>query len=95
MTTIQMHHTRELAATLAQERLDDLTNFESNVGPIEWYMGFRKLLAEIHLHRHAELDDASKRDQGGVKEDFAAEAGFLLGLELGKRLEGLKHGGDR
>ncbi len=95
MTTIQMHHTRELAAKLAQERLGDLTRFESNTGPIEWYMGFRKLLCEIHLGRHAELDAASKRDKARVSEDFAAEAGFLLGLELGKRLERMKHGGGR
>ena len=93
MTTMQMQYTRELAATLAQERLDTLTMFESNTGPIEWYMGFRKLRGQIHLQRQSELDAVTKRDQAGVREDFAAEAGFLLGLELGKRLERLKHGG--
>ena len=68
---------------LASEIAQDLMQTEPSIG-----VDFKKLRALIREERQQELDDVMPSDHPHILEDFAADAGYLVGLEVGKRLAG-------
>ncbi len=86
---------REIAADMANDRIEALSDGQDFRAPQEWDLTFDHLKRAVHELRKGEFNESKKAGHAAIREDFAAEAGFLLGLELGKRLERLKHGGAR
>ena len=84
-----------MAARRANDRIEALSDGQDFRAPQEWDLTFDHLKTAVHELRKDEFKDTKKGGHASIREDFAAEAGFLLGLELGKRLERLKHGGAR
>ena len=86
---------RLIAAEMAHDRIEALSDGQDFRAPQEWDLTFDHLKTAVHELRKGEFNESKKSGHGAIREDFAAEAGFLLGLELGKRLERLKHGGGQ
>jgi hypothetical protein len=76
------------ASAIAQQRMEAMTSGEMFMHDQEWSLDFRKLLKLVVEERAQEFEEAEESSHGAVREDCAAQAGFLLGIEIGKRLVG-------
>jgi hypothetical protein len=81
---------RTLARRMAVNRVGALTSGTCFADPQEWNLEFEQLKAAVHQVRADQFSELRKIDHHLVHEEIAAEAGFLLGLELGKRLGGAR-----
>ena len=77
-----------LAAQIAQDEIDRLRSVSLMQTEPNTTMDFRNLRALIREGRQQELEEMEKADHPAILEDFAADAGYLVGLEMGKRLAG-------
>ena len=75
-----------LAAEIAEDEIGrlqsvDLMQCEPSIGG-----RFKELRALVRKERQRELDEMMASAHPSILEDFAADAGYLVGLEIGKRL---------
>jgi hypothetical protein len=86
-----MRPTRALATTIADREVRRLASFPDLLCDLEEFRSdYNRLLQQIRLQRQGELDASKKIAYGEILQEFAAEAGFLIGLEMGKRLGGVR-----
>ena len=76
------------AATMAQRRIGALTTGTCFSMDQEWRLEFEHLKRLVTAEHREEFQQTKKSDHGVIYEDISAEAGFLLGVEIGKRLAG-------
>ena len=88
MSAIYTDKVYTLAAQIAQDEIDRLQSINRMQTEPNITMDFRNLRALIRKGRQQELEEMEKADHPAILEDFAADAGYLVGLEMGKRLAG-------
>lgn len=83
---------RETASRIGQRQLREIESLPDLLCLEQFRSEYEKLVAKIGLTRFKELQAATKSAQAEIQQEFAAEAGFLIGLEIGR---GLAKGGAR
>lgn len=81
---------RRLAEKLAEAQFRRIQDLPDLLAEDPFPLGFRRLLEAIQHQRRNELTDVQESARPEVLLDFAAEAGFMVGLALGKRLGGAR-----
>jgi hypothetical protein len=81
---------REQAASIAETQIHRTVSLSDMLCDNEFRICYTKLVKKIQKARQAELDEAGESTHPEIRQEFAAEAGFLIGLEIGRRLGGAR-----
>jgi hypothetical protein len=72
---------------MAQRRVQALAGSEDFKGSRDWGLEFHELLELVLEERADEFRNERRTYPLAVRQDCCAEAGFVLGLEIGKLIE--------
>jgi hypothetical protein len=79
-----------LAAKLARQRVAGVGSALHFMSDQEWSLEFTNLKNLVRLRHAGEYSQTVKKERRVIDEEVAAEAGFLLGLEIGRLLGGAR-----
>ena len=79
---------RKLAAQIAASEIDRLGSLSDMLLEPVVHTQYKVLFEHIQRERQRELDEMASSAHPEILRDFAADAGYLIGLEVGKRLTG-------
>ena len=76
---------RDSASTIAEREVGRVTSFSDLLCDIEEFRNdYKNLFEQICRQRQSQLDEAPESVHPEILQEFAAEAGFLIGLEIGR-----------
>ena len=82
---------RTFATKMAADQVTHLLSLEDLIcNSNDFRMEFEELLKQVREERQQELDEAAEVTHPDILQEFAASAGFLIGLEIGRRLPSMK-----
>ena len=85
MNTTRAHQLAAQIATFETDRLQSLMTMQLEP---EVSVGYQKLYDLVCQENKKQFEEIVETDHDSLRRDFAAEAGYLIGLEVGKRLGG-------
>jgi hypothetical protein len=77
---------RKLADQIAGNKLRRIASLPDLLCDEECRNGFIDLEEQIRREREQELTEAGKSAHPIIQQEFSAEAGFLIGLQIGRQL---------
>ena len=81
---------RQFAVQIAESEINRLHSFLQLQLEPESHVGYENLYRLVCEERKVQFDEIMPESHEALRRDFAAEAGYLIGLEVGKRLGGMR-----
>lgn len=79
---------RQLAAEIAAFEVGRLDCLDRMLLEPEVHTGYKKVFTAVCEEKKSIFGEWQSDARASLEQDFAAEAGYLIGLEVGKRLAG-------
>jgi hypothetical protein len=77
---------KRTADAIAQQQLRQIVSLPDLLCQEEFRTELDRLLREISIERAGELRAMKASEHAEIRQEFAAEAGFLIGFEIGRQL---------